>query len=145
MLVTVAFIPHLIHHTYRIACVGVNRLIQADRVNDGIHGHHYLLPWYAKMGGDLLDSGFSLRAGHQLFPGLKHMVGSIPHTAADPNRTVISQIASNLSNDHRNAVSRKFYILIHIKPVDGFDQSNASHLKQIVHIFAAAQKTLDHG
>ena len=27
MLVTVAFIPHLIHHTYRIACVGVNRLI----------------------------------------------------------------------------------------------------------------------
>ena len=97
------------------------------------------------MGGDLLHSRLSLRAGHQLFPCLKHMVGSIPHTAADPNRAVISQISSNLADNHWNAVSRKFYILIHIKPVDGFDKSNASHLKQIVHIFASAQKALDHG
>ena len=50
----------------------------------------------------------------------------------------------NRPDDHRHAVGGETHRLRGVKIVDGFDQPDAPHLKQIVQIFAPLGKPLHH-
>ena len=71
-------------------------------------------------------------------------VGGISQGAADTQAVVVSEIAADFANNHGDRVSGKFYFHSGIKVVNGFDQSDASNLKQIIHIFIGCGKTTDH-
>ena len=146
MLVRIALIPHLIHDTDRLVRAGIDRIIEGDRIRNGIHCKHHIFPFQFQLPGDLLHCGFAHLRAHELLPHLKHPVGRVAHGAAHPHSGGIPQKAAHLSGDHRNAIGGKAHIVqIHIKIVDGLHKSDAADLKQIVHILASPREALDHG
>ena len=79
----------------------------------------------------------------ECFFGLQGTISGVPHGARDADCAVIAQITANLTNNHGHSVGRKAHIEITIKIVDGFDQTDAADLKQIVHRLAASVEALD--
>ena len=80
----------------------------------------------------------------QGIPRIERLVRRIPEGAADADGIVVPQIASDLAQDHWHGISRELDVLSDVKVIDGLDQADASDLKQVVHIFIAAGKPLDH-
>ena len=71
------------------------------------------------------------------------MVGQIPDGTADPHGVVVPQKAPYFPHDHGHAVGGKPHIEGRVKVVDGLDEADAPHLKQIVQIFAPGREFLD--
>ena len=94
--------------------------------------------------GDLVHGWLAPQLLFQRFPRLHGAVGGVPQGAAYPQGVVVPQKPPNLPDDHRHAVGRKPHRLRGVKVVDGFDQPDAPHLKQIVQIFAPLGKPLHH-
>ena len=80
----------------------------------------------------------------ELFSGIEGFIRGVPERAADADGVIIPQIAAYFSKDHRNRIGGKFYILGNIKIVNGYDKADAANLKEIIDIFLASGKTLDH-
>ena len=70
-------------------------------------------------------------------------VGNIPQRTADPDTAVVPEVAPDFSDDHGYSIGGKFYIQAGIEIIDGFDQTNAANLKQIIHIFIGSGKAPD--
>ena len=68
----------------------------------------------------------------------------VPQGAGYSHRAVVPQIPPDLAGDHRNSISGKLHLLGNIKIVHRFDESDTTDLKEIVNIFAASGKSLDH-
>ena len=81
---------------------------------------------------------------HIVFPGVDGFVGDIPQRAADPYAVVITEISSDLSDDHGNCIGGKFYLKSGVEIIDRFDQADAADLKKVIRIFTAVLKTADH-
>ena len=135
----------LIHHADGVAAVGIDRLVQRHGVHNGVHGKYHVLPGDLQILCDLLHGGLALAVLHQLFPCLEHFVCRVAHTAADTDGAVIAQIPADLPYNHGYAVGGKPDRLIDVKIIDGLHQTDTTHLKQVVYIFAAIQKLLHHG
>ena len=71
-------------------------------------------------------------------------VSVVAQRAGDADTVVVAQITAHFSDNHRHGVSGEFYAHRRIEIVDGFDQSDTSDLKQVVHIFMMIGKTFDH-
>ena len=80
----------------------------------------------------------------ELFSGIEGFICGVPEGAADADGVVVTQIAAYLAKDHGYRIGGKFYILGNIEIVNGFDKADAADLKEIIDIFLASGKTLDH-
>ena len=135
---------NLVHHIQRITAIGVDGLVETDRTLDGIQGVGDVFFADADFLGNFHKGWFPGVFAGQAFSGVDGLVGCVPEGAADPDGVVVPQIAPDLAQDHGNRIGRKTDILGNIKIVNGLDQADASDLKQVIHIFIAAGKTLDH-
>ena len=141
----VAAVADLVHDADGIAAVLVDRVVEAHRLHNGIHGKDHVLPRDIQRLGDLLHGWFLLCLGHELLPGLHNLVGGVPHAAADPDAAVVPEIAADFTDDHGDAIGGKADRLVQVKAVDGLDQPHTAHLEQVIRIFAAVGELLDHG
>ena len=107
VLIGTAVVPHLIHDAEGIAAVGVHRVVQADRVAEGIHGEHHLLAGDGEVLGDLLHGGLALGVGQQGFTGAEHLIGGVAHTAADAEGAVVAEVAAYFADDHGHGVGKE--------------------------------------
>ena len=82
--------------------------------------------------------------GHVGLLGLEHLISSIPHGPGHPHGAVIPQVAADLSHDHGHTVGGELHIQRGVEVVDGFDEANTAHLKQIVHVLSPVGKLVDH-
>ena len=80
----------------------------------------------------------------RLLPGLQDPVGGVPHGAGDPDGAVVPEVAADLAYDHGHTVGGKLHRLGDVEVVDGLDEPDAAHLKQVVHVLAPAREPLDH-
>ena len=87
---------------------------------------------------------FPLLLAQEPLTGLQDLIGSVPHTPADPQGAVVPEIAADLPHDHGNAIGREPHRLTDVEVVDGLDKADAPHLKQIVGVLAPAAEPLDH-
>ena len=136
------WVPHLVDHIHGIAAIGVHRLVKAERLHHRLQRGGHLAPGKPRCGGDLVHGWLAPQLLFQRFPRLHGAVGGVPQGAAYPQGVVVPQKPPDLPDDHRHAVGRKPHRLRGVKVVDGFDQPDAPHLKQIVQIFAPLGKPL---
>ena len=57
---------------------------------------------------------------------------------------MVPQEAPQLPGDHGHAVGGKLHLLVQVKAVHRFDQTDDPHLEQVVHALAPAGELLDH-
>ena len=57
-------------------------------------------------------------------------VSDIPQRTADPDAVVITEISSDLSDDHGHCIGGKFYLKSGVEIIDRFDKANAADLKK---------------
>ena len=143
-LIAAVVVPDLIHDAHGVPAVGVHRLIQRHRGRHGVHGEHHLLTGQLQLLGDLLHRRLPLLLAQEPLTGLQDLIGSVPHTPADPQGAVVPEIAADLPHDHGNAIGGEPHRLTDVKVVDGLDKTDAPHLKQIVGVLAPAAEPLDH-
>ena len=137
-------VAHLVDEVHGIAAVGIHRLFQAHRLYHRFQCRGHLPAGQACLPGDLVHSGFPAQLLLQRFAGLHGPVGGIAQAAAYPQGIVIPQKAPDLADDHGHAVGGKPHRLGRVKVVDGFDEPDAPHLKQVVEVFAPLGKALHH-
>ena len=80
----------------------------------------------------------------QFFPGLHGVIGQVPDGPAHPHRGIVPQKPADFPHDHGHTVGGKTHLEGGVKVVDGLDQTDAPHLKQVIQIFAPAGKLLHH-
>ena len=78
----------------------------------------------------------------QDLPRLHGLVCHIAQRTAYAQGIVIAQKAFYFTHDHGHTVGGKPHLKIRVEIVDGFDQPNAAHLKQIVHALPPPGKAL---
>ena len=83
---------------------------------------------------------FPLLLAQAPLTGLQDLIGSVPHTPADPQGAVVPEIAADLPHDHGNAIGGEPHRLTDVKVVDGLDEPDAPNLKQVVHVLAEEVK-----
>ena len=71
-------------------------------------------------------------------------VGGVAQGTADADRVVVTQIPADFTDDHRNRIGRELYAQCRIEVVDGFDQTDASNLKEIIYVLVVPGKALDY-
>ena len=94
--------------------------------------------------GHLVHGGLPAQLLFQRLPGLHGLVGGIAQAAADPQGVVVPQEAPDLPDDHGHAVGGKPHRLGRVKVVDGLDEPDAPHLKQVVQILPPLREPLHH-
>ena len=144
LLIGVFGVADLVHDAGALPGVAVHRVVEGDRVADGLHGEDHVLPGQAQVPGDGLHIRLPAGSGDEPLLGLKHLVGRVPHGAGDPDGAVVPQKAPQLAGDHGHAVGGKLHLLVQVKAVHRFDQADDPHLEQVVHALAPAGELLDH-
>ena len=81
---------------------------------------------------------------HQVFPGINRLIGRVLQRTAHPDRVVVPEEPPDFPDDHGDGIGAEFHIERRIKVIDRLDQADTADLEQIVNIFAARGKTLDH-
>ena len=79
----------------------------------------------------------------QLLFDLHGAVRRVAHGTADAHGVVVAQKAFHFAGDHRHAVGGEHYLVAWIEIIDGLDEPDAAHLKEVIRVFAAACKALD--
>ena len=102
------------------------------------------MPGKPRSGGDLVHGGLAPQLLFQRFPRLHGAVGGVPQGAAYPQGVVVPQKPPDLSDDHGHAVGGKPHLLGRVKVVDGLDEPDAAHLKQVVEVLAPLGEPLHH-
>ena len=136
-------IADLIHHIKRVPALRVNGLKQAHRALDGVQRGGDILAADADLRRDLVDGGLPQILFRHMFPGINRLVGRVPQRPAHPDGIVVPQIPADLPDDHGHCVCGKLHLQFHVEIVNGFDQTDAADLKQVVHIFITGGKPLD--
>ena len=131
-------VTDLIHHVQRIPALCIDRVIQADRALDCIHRIRNLFFRNPDLCRDLLDRRLLQMHSCIIFFRVDCLVCGIPQRPADTDRIIVPQIPSDLPDDHRYRIRRKFHLQSRIKVIYRFHQSDTADLKQVVCIFAAA-------
>ena len=80
----------------------------------------------------------------RIWVGLEHLIGGVPHGPGHPDGAVVPEIAADLSHDHGDPVGGEAHVQVGVEVVNGLDQADAPHLKQIVHILSPVGKLVDH-
>jgi len=87
---------------------------------------------------------FPLLLAQEPLTGLQDLIGSVPHTPADPQGAVVPEIAADLPHDHGHAIGGEAHVQIRVEVVDGLDEADAPHLEQVVRVLPPVGKALDH-
>ena len=74
---------------------------------------------------------------------LHGFVSGVPYRTADADGVVVPQVPADFADDHGDGVCGEADVLTDIEIVNGFDQANTSHLKQVVQIFPSLCKALN--
>ena len=136
-------VAHLVHNIDGVAPVGEHRLVQGDRLHNGLQGQHHVLPLHGELLGDLLHGGLPVLLGGQALLALDGLVGRVPQGTADPHGVVVPQKSPHLPDNHGHPVGGELHPLVHVEVVDGLHQPNAPHLEQVVGVFPPVAKPLD--
>ena len=138
-------VPDLIHHAHGVAGLGVDGLKQGHGVNDGVERKNDLLARKLQFTRNFFDAWFPLVFTLQFLPYLKHAVRCVAHTAGNPDGAVVAKIPADLAQDHRHAIGAEAQIQVYVKIIDRLQKTHTADLKEVVRIFAAIGKALDHG
>ena len=136
-------ISYLIHHINGVSAVGIHRFIEGDRIHDRLQRHHHLLFGEIQLAGDLLHRGIPELFGGEPFLDLHRPIGGIPHRAADSYGVIVPQIAADFPDNHGNGIGGKPDVLADIEVINGLDETDTAHLKEIVQVFPSLGETLD--
>ena len=136
-------VANLIHDIDRVTAVGINGLIEGNRLHDRFHGEHHSLLGQVQLLCNFFNGGVALQFIYKALLGLHGVVSRVAHGAAYAHGIVIAQIAADFPDNHGDGIGTEAYALLHIEIVDGLDQADAAHLKQVVEILAAVDKALD--
>ena len=118
------------------AAVGIHRLEQAHRVRDGVHGKYHVLPGYAQLRRELLYRWLPLGLGHQLLPGLHHLVRRVPQAPADPDGAVdiaLKDALARLGEREKHILALRFYegkTQMEVSAEVGISQAQVSRLEK---------------
>ena len=137
-------VAHLIDDVHRVAAVGVERLFEAEGLHHRFQRCRHLRAGKARLPGDLVHGWLPAQLLFQRFPRLHGLVGRVPQRAADPQGVVIPQKTPDLADDHRHAVGGEPHVLGGVEVVDGLDEPDAAHLKQVVEVLAPLGEPLHH-
>ena len=143
-LIVVLVVLHLVPHADGVPAVGVHRLVEGHRLQDGVQGHHYVLTLDVQDFGNLLNGGLPLVLGHVGLLGLENLVGRVPHGPGNPHGAVVPEVAAYLPHNHGDAVGGKLHVQVGVEVVDGLDQADTPHLKQVVGVLPPVGEPLNH-
>ena len=77
------------------------------------------------------------------FFGMDGFIRGITQGATDADGIVVTQITSYFTYNHRNSVGGKPDSHSRVKIINGFDQTDAADLKEVIYIFMVAGKAFD--
>ena len=80
----------------------------------------------------------------QLLFDLHGAVRRVAHGTADAHGIVVAQKAFHFAGDHRHAVGGEHYLVAWVEIIDGLDEPDAAHLKQVVEVLAPLGEPLHH-
>ena len=135
-------VAHLIDDVDGIPAIGVDRLLEAQRLHHRFQRRRHLPAGQAGLLGNLLHGRLTAQLLFQLLAGLHGPVGRVPEAAAHPQGVVVPQESPYLADDHRHTVGGESHLLGRVKVVDGLDEADAPHLKEVVHVLAPLRKAL---
>ncbi len=137
-------VAHLIDDVHRVAAVGVERLFEAEGLHHRFQRCRHLRAGKARLPGDLVHGWLPAQLLFQRFPRLHGLVGRVPQRAADPQGVVVPQKTPDLADDHRHTVGGESHLLGRVEVVDGLDEADTPHLKEVVHVLAPLGEPLHH-
>ena len=144
LLVGIFPVAHLVHDRQRVAALGIDRLVERDGRGDGVERGGDLRGRQIERLRDLVDGRLAAVLVGQLLSALQNAIGRVAQRPADADGAVVAQIPPQLPGNHRHTVGRKADVFRGVKVGDGLQKPDAADLKQIVRIFAPAQKPLHH-
>ena len=138
-------VAKLIHHIDRVApAVLIDRVEQRHGILNGLQRQHHILLGHVHLLGDLPHRRIAPQPRRQRVPGFQRAIGRVPHGARHADGVVVPEIPEDFADDHGHAVGAQAHVHAQIKIVQPLHQPDAAHLKQIVHVFAAVLKALNH-
>ena len=93
---------------------------------------------------DFPNVRFAVQAVHERVARAQRLIRQIAQGAAHADGVVVAQIAADFADDHRHGIGGKAHAQLRVEIVDGLDQADAAHLKEVVHTLAPVVKALDH-
>ena len=110
VLFPVLFIADLIHHIKSIAPFGIDGFKKTYRILNGVHGVDDKFFSDPDLLCYLRQRRFLQMLLRVFFPGVDCLVGDVPERTAHPDTVIVSQISSDLSDDHGDGVGGKLHI-----------------------------------
>ena len=141
--VVVALIADLIHDVDGIRAVAEHRLVEGQRLDDGLESQHDAFLIAIQLFGYLLYGRLAAEGVGQLLFHLHRVIGGVAHRTRDMDSGAVAEISPQLAHNHRDAVGRKSDVEADVEIIYGFYQTYHPDLKEIVEVLSPAGEPLD--